>query len=109
HYFDNNYDRGVAWYRAHFPVAVRGGSPQAGPIRIFGEASPYYLFHPRAAARARETVPAARLIVLLRDPVARAISHYQHSVRKGFETLSFPDAIERELAQISAEEAALAT
>jgi len=37
----------------------------------------------------RETVPDARLIVLLRDPVDRALSHYHHEVALGREPLSF--------------------
>ena len=34
--------------------------------------------------------------VLLRDPVARAYSHYQHSLARGRETLGFAEALERE-------------
>jgi hypothetical protein len=41
-------------------------------------------------------VPGAKLIALLRDPVARAYSQYQHNVRRGKETLSFRDALKRE-------------
>jgi hypothetical protein len=91
HYFDLNYGKGLGWYRSHFPLP-------APPGRGFltGEATPYYLFHPHAPARAARTVPGARLILLLRDPVDRAYSHYQHRVRKGIETLGFEDAVEAE-------------
>ena len=41
-------------------------------------------------------VPQARLIVLLRNPVDRAYSHYHHQVRKGSETRTFEEAIEAE-------------
>ena len=102
HYFDNNMARGLAWYRAHFPTrwamlranlsAWRRGQPPT----ITGEASPYYLFHPHAAARAAAVVPSACIIAMLRDPAERAYSHYQHNVRQKIETLSFEDALEAE-------------
>ena len=65
------------------------GPGSAAPVRqvfarsVVGEASPYYLFHPRAPERARARVPDARQLVLLRDPVARALSHYHHEVALG--------------------------
>jgi hypothetical protein len=92
HYFDLNFARGVDWYRAQF------SSPEwkDGRRIITGEASPYYLHHPHAARRIMETVPQVRLIALLRDPVDRAYSAYQHRIREGFETLSFEEAIEAE-------------
>lgn len=37
--------------------------------------------------------PETRVIVILRDPVARAVSHYNHFVKLGWETLAFEDAI----------------
>lgn len=100
HYFDINYALGEDWYRAMFPTArsLRAGG---GPRRITGEASPYYLFHPLAAQRASSLVPGARLIVLLRDPTARAWSHYRHEVTAGRETLSFADALEAEPARLA--------
>ncbi|HKJ01381.1 MAG TPA: sulfotransferase, partial [Longimicrobiales bacterium] len=61
-----------------------------------GEASPYYLFHPLAADRIADLLPGVGLIALLRDPVARAYSHYRHSVRLGYEALSFEAALEAE-------------
>ena len=50
HYFDLNYARGPRWYRSHFPSEQRRRS-HAGPARLVGEASPYYMFHPLGAAR----------------------------------------------------------
>jgi hypothetical protein len=90
-YFSRFYSRGPNWYRGHFPV-LRGH----GGKNVTFEASPSYLFHPLAAERAAAEVPGARLIVLLRDPVKRAFSHYRMSVFRGVETLSFEDALEAE-------------
>lgn len=92
HYFDLNFDKGIDWYRAHFPQPA----PGEGEEFITGEASPYYLFHPHAAARLARTIPRAKLILLLKNPVDRAYSHYQHRVRKGIETLGFEEALDAE-------------
>ncbi|MDQ3658128.1 MAG: sulfotransferase domain-containing protein, partial [Actinomycetota bacterium] len=92
HFFDHNFDKGLDWYRAHFP------SPELkdGRRTITGEASPYYLAHSLAPERAAKVVPQAKLIALLRNPANRAYSHYQHAVRYGRDPLSFEDAIEAE-------------
>lgn len=96
HFFDLNYGRGLGWYRAHFPLGLGEG-------RIVGESTPYYLFHPHVPQRVRQVVPDAKLIVLLRNPVDRAYSHYQHSVRQGREPLSFEESIEVEEERIAPE------
>jgi len=57
------------------------------------EASPCYMFNPLAPSRMAAMVPDAKLIVLLRDPVDRAISHYFHEKRKGREPLAIMDAL----------------
>jgi hypothetical protein len=88
HYFDVEYRRGERWYRANF-----GRLDQPG---LNLDSSPYYLFHPLVPRRAHALVPDARLIVLLRDPVRRAYSHYWHERDKKRETLSFEAAIDAE-------------
>ena len=93
-FFDRHYARGERWYRAHLPIR-RGG--------IVGEASPSYLFHPLAPERVARMLPDARLIALLREPVGRAFSHYQHEVALGRESLSFEDAIAQEGARMQGE------
>jgi hypothetical protein len=98
HYFDTGFDRGPRWYQSHFPLAAGGrhiARPWVAPA-ITGEASPYYLFHPLAAQRLADQIPTVRLIVLLRDPVERAYSHYKERVRHGAETLTFEAALQAE-------------
>ena len=109
HYFDVHYEKGQAWYLAHFPLkaylgykARRRGLPSDQQI-ITGEASPYYLFHPLAPERAAADFPETRLIVLLRDPVERAFSHYRYEVKKQREPLSFRDAINAEAQRLAVE------
>jgi hypothetical protein len=101
HYFDVRYPRGMSWYRAHFGLRRPG--------RITGEASPYYLFHPAAPQRIKSDVPRAKLIVMLRDPAERAVSHYHHSVDWGFETLSLEDAIRHEPERLDGEASRIAS
>ncbi|WP_433527954.1 sulfotransferase family protein [Micromonospora sp. CA-263727] len=87
-FFSLHHGRGERWYRAHFPAAVPG-------LRSF-EASPYYLFHPSVPQRVAATLPRARFVALLRDPVERAYSHYLHTRSYGAEPLSFADALRAE-------------
>jgi Sulfotransferase domain len=87
-FFDRHWWRGERWYRGQFPLRSGG--------RLVGEASPSYLFHPLAPERVHALVPEVRLVALLRDPVARAYSHYQHEVALGREPLSFEDALDAE-------------
>jgi hypothetical protein len=102
HYFDLNFGKGESWYRSQFPVQVRNDRGY-----ITGEASPYYLFHPHAPRRAASVIPEAKLIALLRNPVDRAYSHYQHQVKRvngaGHDTLSFEGAIEAEESRLDGE------
>lgn len=110
HYFDWSYGRGLDWYRAHFPTRAYRTLKTAVSSRrlLVGEASPYYLFHPHVPGRVKALLPDVRLIVLLRDPVDRTVSAYQHQMRKGRETLSLRAALERELQQLPVESARLA-
>ena len=109
HFFDHQHARGPYWYRRHFPTLeeVKARERQSGhPVRI-GEATPYYLYHPAAAVRIHALLPAAKLIVLLRDPVARAFSHYRHVQRQGLEPLSFTEALAAEDERLAGTEEAL--
>ena len=67
-----------AAYRAQFEG--RGSQPVAG------EASPLYLYHSAAPERIQATVPNARFIIILRNPIDRAYSAFLHLVRDGRET-----------------------
>ncbi|MFN8074413.1 MAG: sulfotransferase domain-containing protein [Kineosporiaceae bacterium] len=98
HFFDSNFDRGERWYRAHLPSTFARASlaRQVGGPVVVGEASPYYLFHPAAAERAAATVPGAKIIVVLRDPVYRTYSHWKERRRSGGETLDFAAALAAE-------------
>lgn len=96
HYFDKHHDRGVLWYRGHFPIEATAMLRRRGRRALTGESSPYYMFHPLAAQRIVQALPAVRLIVLLRDPVERAYSAHSHELARGYETLPFEAAVKAE-------------
>ncbi len=100
HYFSLHYALGEDWYREQFA--------QADAQQRCGEITPYYLFHPLAPARIQALLPQARLIVLLRDPVERALSQYFHSRRLGLEPLELEPALAAEAQRLAGAEAVLA-
>jgi hypothetical protein len=69
----------------------------AGHAQAVGEASTAYLPDDDAPALVRDTIPDARLVVILRNPLDRAFSDYGMHRGWGDEELSFADAIESEL------------
>ncbi|MFZ1041277.1 MAG: sulfotransferase domain-containing protein [Anaerolineales bacterium] len=98
-FFDIHYPEGLGWYRAHFPTRFK-----MKPGTVTGEATPYYIFHPTAPNRIGKVLPNVKLIALLRNPVDRAYSHYNHMVRVGRELLSFEEAIGHEAERLAGEE-----
>ena len=83
HFFDYEYARGLRWYLSHFPAAG-----------IAGEASVDYMFHPLAAYRIARTFPNVKIVVVLRNPIDRAYSHWALFRRERKEALrSFRAAI----------------
>ena len=62
-----------------------------------GEASPGYLHSAQAPERIHHYIPDAKLIVIIRDPVERAYSHFLSLVRQDLEPLTdFTQAMETE-------------
>src|SRR5947209_20310719 len=110
HFFDVYYSKGIGWYRSQFPSSIQKYYAEYVQKQQFitGEASPYYLFHPHAPKRITKFLPQVELIVLLRNPVSRAYSHYSHEVAGGHEKLSFEEAIECEQERIGKEAERLA-
>lgn len=64
-------------YQGLFGIAPNGA--------VCGEASPLYLFSPEAPARIRHHVPKARLIVILRNPIDQAYSHFLYATKQAIE------------------------
>ncbi|KPH65959.1 sulfotransferase family protein [Novosphingobium aerophilum] len=76
HYFSSGFDHGEQWYRSFF-------RDRPETAEVIGEKSADYLAHPLAAHRIAQTLPEARLVLQLRNPVARAYSDYKMFFRRG--------------------------
>lgn len=102
-FFDRLYERGVNWYRVRFPgKAYNFFKHTASNKKIFtGEATPRYVFHPLALQRIKKLIPDSKFIILLRNPIDRAYSHYNMNFQNGYEYRTFEDAIEHEEERIS--------
>jgi hypothetical protein len=97
HFFDKRFEYGIDWYRSFFPLEARRRlARRRGADLVAGESTPYYLFHPEVPARVAASLPDVKLVALLRNPVERAYSHYQHRKRAGREKLSFEEALAAE-------------
>jgi hypothetical protein len=96
HFFDDNYTKGMAFYRRFFPLKMLG--------KRTGEASPFYIFHPHVAERIKRELPECKILIVLRNPILRAYSHYQMERRQRNEPLeTFEEAIEAEDERLSGE------
>jgi hypothetical protein len=101
HFFDD--ETGVDWsapeygrYEALFP-------PPDGRPR--GEATPIYLYWPNCLERIARYNPAMKLILLFRDPVARAWSHWRMEYARGWESEPFAWCIREGKARVDSPEA----
>lgn len=92
-YFDVNrrYRNGINWYLSHFPQMMEPDH------FLTGEATPSYLYRYQVAERIYQVFPQIKLIVILRNPVERAISAYYHAVKDQGELRSLENAINDEI------------
>jgi hypothetical protein len=89
--FDENWQRGTAWYERHF-------APVGDAIAV-GEASASYTLFPHqpgVAARIADVLPDVRLIYVVRNPIDRIRSLFQHRVARGRELQSSIEQAVRE-------------
>ncbi len=89
-FFNIHFDRGLEYYRENFFNKWEGH-------KAVGEASPAYLFLPYVPERITAALPGVKMVVILRDPVRRAFSHWWMKTTFGDESLSFGEAIKRSL------------
>jgi hypothetical protein len=86
-----NWRNGLDWYLAHFA--------SAGSASAVGEASPQYAMahcFPGVPRRMLQVAPDARVVYVVREPVARLRSHYLHAVAEGRESLPIAEAVRRD-------------
>jgi len=92
HFFDipENYKNGIEWYKKNYFNKVK-------EEKCIGDFTPSYLFEKQASERIYNTLGKdVKFIVLLRNPVDRAYSHYLHSIRDEHEYLDFEHALKVE-------------
>jgi hypothetical protein len=76
HFFSRpRFEKGQAWYEAHFSSCKEG--------RQKGEFSTSYLYSEDAPLRIHSLYREAKIIAILRNPVARAVSQYRNSIKSG--------------------------
>jgi len=108
-YFSKYSYKSVWWYRSFFPsYLTKWFCKLRGNIFVTGEASTSYSFFPDVATRVKKVLPNVKIIVLLRNPVDRAYSQFNHQVRKGREKLSFEEALGKEEKRLKGEREKLA-
>lgn len=95
-FFDQpaQFGKGTDWYASHFPIAL-GKKARSGFTQT-GECAPTYLLSPATPQQLTKLFPQTKLIVMLRDPVERAWSHYQRARMAGVEDRDLADAIKAE-------------
>jgi Sulfotransferase domain len=75
-------------YHANFTPRIPG--------QLRGDATPSYMYWNPAPARMARYNPALRIIVVLRNPITRAYSHWNKEWRRGREALPFMEALRAE-------------
>ena len=69
----------------------------ASSEKMVGESSPSYLSEIGTAEKIKKCIPHAKIIIMLRNPIERAYSHYLMDVYMGNEKLSFIDALNNDM------------
>ncbi len=82
---DENFKRGVRWYVEQMPTSTEH--------QITIEKSPYYFVSPTTPKRIHEISPKIKIILIVRNPIDRAVSDYNQLTRKRSNRGSFEDFI----------------
>ncbi|CAG9830606.1 unnamed protein product [Diabrotica balteata] len=85
HFFDKNYVRGFQWYRTHMPATLEG--------QLTIEKTPSYFITREAPHRVQLMNPSTKLLVVVRDPVTRAISDYAQAISKKIDMKPFEQLV----------------
>lgn len=86
HFFNKEFDKGIRYYESFFDECENSR-------QIAGEITPNYYHDLQALQRIKETLPTVKLIYIIRDPIARAYSHYQLSLIDQCKGMTFEEAM----------------
>ena len=92
-FFEDEYEKGLSYYRRRYFEGY-AGQPVVGEARVAN------LLLPFVPPRIKESLPDARLVAILRNPVDRAYSHWWMKICGGHEKLSFDQAIKVNLQRL---------
>lgn len=70
---------------------------KADPACLWGTSTPQYMMHPDCFGSIKSALPEVKIIVTLRDPVRRLVSHFDMANRLGVEKRSMGEAIHFQL------------
>lgn len=87
-FFDSHFQRGLKWYRHHFPAVLAD--------RPTGEVAPTYFSSPEARERIAKTLPGVKIIFTFREPIQRCVSLYRVKCAYGMAPWSFEEALDRD-------------
>jgi len=85
-YYDVSSVNSEDWYHSIFAEPTR---------KVIGEGSVSYLFYPEVAQKIYEYNPEARILIILRNPVQRAFSHYLMDCRLGLCNISLEEILDK--------------
>lgn len=87
HFFNKAFDKGLPHYESFF-------SECANDKKLKGEITPNYYHDKQALQRIKDTIPAVKLIYIIREPISRAYSHYQLSLIDQCKGMTFEQAMD---------------
>ena len=92
-FFEFEYSKGLEYYWDRYFAGWKGET-------AVGEARHRNLFLPYVPERIKKSIPNPKFVVIVRNPIKRAYSHWLHNYRIGLETLPFEDAIWEDIKRI---------
>jgi hypothetical protein len=87
-FFDLHFERGLDWYRSHFPTLNED--------RIMGEVAPTYFVSAEARLRIARTIPGIKIVFIFRSPVERMVSLYRMKRAYGMIPWDFEEALQKD-------------
>ena len=103
-FFNENYHLGINWYKSLFPtVFYKKKMESKNKQCLFFDVTSTYMEEELTAKNVYEVNPNQKIIVILRNPVDRAYSHYHVNVKEKSEKRSFEDAVFEEMNRIKSE------
>ena len=107
YFFDRHYQRGLGWYGCNFPSRAKIDrlNDRSGRPHLTFEATATYVFDENVPARIARDLQTRKFVLLLRNPVERAISAYWHARRMGIEARTLAEAMDSDMSRYREESA----